>query len=198
MNKLCRFFASLNKIQTGTDKKAYVGYIIYRDSVALSVSPLKAKFTMSTGGYLKNAKKGALLVEFIPYRDDPIDNQRLNLLPKEKKMISLTEDHIIKLIALKEESLEFQRNNRWDEKKLTVSKQAELWKFTLATINRSTELLTKSEISLKPQEFSMIKRLCEFSMPYIQGWQVLENPQLADGLIISPEELKKPQNDDMI
>lgn len=122
MKFLYRAFAVLTNSQS-IRKKLFVGYSLYRDSMCLNLIPIKARFSISKSGYVKNSNRGAMLIEFIPFSEDPMDPNKKILALKSKKIISLADNHIFKLVTFTEKLLELNRNNKFDEKTLYISKK---------------------------------------------------------------------------
>jgi hypothetical protein len=164
--------------------------------MAIVFSPIKAKFNMRENYY--NVKsRGTVIVDFIPMHESAYDTNRVIFIKKamsikDKKQFGLTFEHMHDLINFQTGKIKFSRKAESEDKYLTLEKRDDEYFFILEVFQPLQKNPVTKECRLRPFEFFYVKKLVDYSIPYVMGWYALGDVRLAEQNIAPEQEAKDP------
>ena len=159
---------------------------------ALTIHPLKAKYG-NKKDYLTVSRTGCLMLEFIPLGNTGsinssetgrsfkwTDKQGFVVDPKKCAQLLLIE-------AKRKESfmIEFQYSKDGQKKLLTFESAWDKGGVKLNFSNTSVDNVINYDSIIPPVDFLLVQKMIDYSLPYMMGWNILDNSN------ISPEDILK-------
>ena len=164
---------------------------------ALTIHPIKAKFGLKKD-YLTTIKNGCLIFEFIPTSQLSTNSQNTTFIGQstrnfnwENKEIFVIDPkkcaNILLIDPIKKEdfNLNFSYLKDGSKKSLNITPD---WKssqinISFSNVHQATERQYTSDIQVI--DFLLIQKMIDYSLPFMMGWNILENSKLANEDIIN-------------